>query len=268
MISKLYAGFLNTPPLWINAQFGIAQFKFPQVDLVDFTAQPIPTKIRLGHQMEHVLKQLLAHSRQFDLLIHNLTVKNKKTTLGEVDFILRNRETDRLIHVELTYKFYIIHPEISAPVHRLMGPNKRDMFFTKMEKIRTEQFPLLHSEYGKAALHENNVDHSKLEHQACFKAQLFVHYGLTYTNIRPLNKACIQGYWLHFDDFNTQDFQPYCYYIPFKWEWVVAPHNNVPWQSHFETLMEINLRMIKENAPMIWIKKSAHELEKCFVVWW
>ena len=76
------------------------------------------------------------------------------------------------------------------------------------------------------------------------------------------------GYWLHFDDFNAQDFQPYCYYIPFKWEWVVAPHNDVPWQSHFETLMEINLRMIKENAPMIWIKKSDRELEKCFVVWW
>jgi len=267
-LQQQIAGFLNTPPIWLNSQFGIQQFDFPQVDVSNFSPTPIPQKIRLGHQMEHVCKQLLDHSDTHEVLLHNLPIREGKQTIGEIDFILKEKATQQLIHVELTYKFYIIDPAISEPIHQLMGPNKRDMFFSKMEKIKNAQFSLLHTVAGSTALAENNINDTEIQHQACYKAQLFEPYGSNPLHLRPLNPNCITGYWLRMTDLQTDAFKNYKFYIPFKTQWVIAPHAQVVWTSHYETLLEINLRLIKQNAPMVWMKKSETEFEKFFVVWW
>lgn len=268
MVFEQCIGFLNTPALWKNKQFGIEQFNFPQIDAKSLVTSPIPQNIRLGHQMEYVFKQLLETSSTYEVLLHNLKVKEGKRTMGEIDFILREMASQALIHIELTYKFYIINPEITEPIHQLMGPNKRDMFFTKMEKIRDEQFPLIHSEVGSRALAEKGLNYENITQQTCYKAQLFSPYGIEKVHIRPLEKNCIKGFWLKFDEFNTEEFRRYKYYIPYKSQWVVAPHADVSWNSHFEILMDINLRMLKENAPMVWMRKSETQFEKFFVVWW
>ena len=138
-----YIGFLNTPPLWENKQFDIQQFEFPSLDLHSFHPAPIPKNIRLGHQLEYVFKQLVDYSEVYDIVLYNLPIRQEKRTLGEIDFILHDTTGDQLIHVEMTYKFYLVDPAISKPIHRLIGPNKRDRFFDKMEKIKNKQFPIL-----------------------------------------------------------------------------------------------------------------------------
>lgn len=260
-------GFLNTPPLWKNNQFGLKQFGFPEIDLSTFTPERIPKNIRLGHQMEHVFKQLITHSQDYKILVHNLPVKNGNRTIGEIDFVLEEVVSGKLVHVELTYKFYIINTEISEPIHQLMGPNRRDMFFTKMEKIKNEQLPLLHHPEGKAALKKNDIDSVDVKHETCYKAQLFQPLNES-VHIRPLNKQCLAGFWIRFDDFNSKAFNHHKFYIPYKSEWVITPHREVAWKSHFEILMEINLRMLKENSPMVWMSKNDGVFEKFFVVWW
>ncbi len=264
---QLY-GFINTPPIWLHTQFSIQQFNFPQVDVTNFSPTPIPQRIRLGYQMEHACKQLLDQSTEYEVLVHNLPIRNGKQTIGEIDFILRELETGQLIHIELTYKFYIINPKISEPIHQLMGPNKRDMFFTKMEKIKNEQFALLHTNSGTAALTAKGIEHKSIIHQACYKAQLFEPYGSEPLSIRPLNPKCIVGYWLRIKDLQDASFSSFQFYIPFKTQWVVEPHNDVNWTSHYDTLMEVSLRLLKQNAPMVWMKRSANTFEKFFVVWW
>ncbi|MDB2606600.1 DUF1853 family protein [Zobellia sp.] len=268
MIKEKCLGFLGTPPLWKGNAFGIEQFVFPEVNLNRFLPKPIFKKIRLGHQMEHVFTQLLVRNNTYDLVLHNQPVKDGNRTIGEIDFILKHRETAQLIHVELTYKFYIIDPSISEPIHRLVGPDRRDMFFTKMEKIRDKQFPLLHSKNGIRTLSEKNIHHEEIAHQACYKAQLFMPYTDDKVDITPLNTSCVYGYWVKFEDFEKDAFKNYKYYIPSKSEWVIAPHKKVRWTSHFETLMEVNLRTLNKNAPMLWMKKSDSKFEKFFVVWW
>ena len=181
---------------------------------------------------------------------------------------MQDNNSQRLLHIELTYKFYIIDTHISEPIHQLIGPNRRDMFFTKMEKIKQRQFQLLHTEEGSRALDEKGIHHEEIEHQCCFKAQLFHPYEESKVHIRPLNSGCIQGFWLKFDAFNSRNFQGFDFYITFKHEWVESPHLDVSWKSHYEILLELNLRMIRENAPMVWMRKSERELEKFFVVWW
>ncbi|MFD0797796.1 DUF1853 family protein [Maribacter chungangensis] len=267
-LQQQIAGFLNTPAIWLNSQFGIRQFHFPQVDVLNFSPSPIPQKIRLGHQMEHVCKQLLDHSDTYEVLLYNLPIREGKQTIGEIDFILKEKATQQLVHVELTYKFYIIDPSISESIHQLMGPNRRDMFFTKMEKIKNAQFALLHSLAGSSALAQHDINSNEIQHQACYKAQLFEPYGSAPLHLRPLNPKCIVGYWLRMTDLQTDAFKNYQFYIPYKTQWVVAPHAEMEWTSHYETLLEINLRLIKQNAPMVWMKKSETEFEKFFVVWW
>ena len=188
--------------------------------------------------------------------------------MEKIDFILKDKIRDKLIHLELTYKFYIIDPEILEPVQSLIGPNRRDTFFAKMEKIKNVQFPLLHSEEGSKSLYDNNIDHLAIEHQCCFKAQLFKHFGSADVNIGTLNKNCLAGYWLRFDDFNKPEFANAQFYMPTKSEWVIQPNDEVAWKSHFEIMKDINLRLLKENAPMVWLKNSNAEFKKLFVVWW
>jgi len=218
--------------------------------------------------MEAVCKQILEYCPDYEVLVHNLPIREGKQTIGEIDFILKEVATQQLVHVELTYKFYIIDPSISEPIHQLMGPNRRDMFFTKMEKIKNQQFKLIHSTPGRKALAELGINHTKIRHYACYKAQLFEPYMSKPITIRPLNPNSIIGYWLRMIDFKSNVFSTYEFYIPFKSEWVLEPHIHVKYLSHFKTLLEINLRMLKENAPMVWMKKSETEFEKFFVVWW
>ncbi|MEL6977000.1 MAG: DUF1853 family protein, partial [Bacteroidota bacterium] len=68
-------------------------------------------------------------SKTYEVVLKNIPVLEGKTTVGEIDFILKDLVRDEVVHVELTYKFYVIDPSISEPIHRLLGPNRRDMFF-------------------------------------------------------------------------------------------------------------------------------------------
>ena len=268
MITAQCKGFLNTPSLWDKKQFDVQQFEFPQLDLMNFFPAPFPNNIRLGHQMEYVFKQLLEYSEGYEVVLHNLPIRQDKITLGEIDFIVKDIKNNKLVHVELTYKFYIINPEIPDPLHQLIGPNMHDAFFAKMQKIKNKQFPLLHSDEAINVLINNNIYDINIEPQCCFKAQLFEPYENKSLNLLPLNVNCIVGYWLRFDVFNTSEFTDNKFYIPSKSEWVIQPHDQVQWKTHSEISIDINQSLNKEKSPMVWMRKSKTEFEKFFVVWW
>lgn len=266
-------GFLKTPPLWKKEQFGLTQFEFPELDLDSFILQPIPTNLRLGHQIEYLFKQLLDHSTHYKVIAHNIQIKRGNETIGELDFIIedvRFRESvkRKLLHIELTYKFYILDPSISEPIHRLMGPNRKDMFFTKMEKTRDKQLPLVHTPEGTAILKNLGIASNSLIQQTYFLSQLFAPYGQESPSIRPLNTASIVGFWIRFADFQDNTFKDSLFYITRKVEWLHAPHLDVAWKTHYEILMDITIKHIDHRAPMVWIQKPEGILEKCFVVWW
>lgn len=261
-------GFSETPPLWKDKQFGLKQFQFPAFDIEKCGVLEIPDGLRLGHQMEYVFEHLVVQSGRYEVVLRNLPVLEGKTTVGEIDFILKNLEREEVVHVELTYKFYVIDPSISEPIHRLLGPNRRDMFFAKLDKIKTAQLPLVHRPEIKERLSDLKLDLDTLSQQVCFKAQLFVPFETPNIGIRPLNKKCIVGYWLRLEVLEQAAFAAFQYYIPFKKEWVIPPKENVGWISHFEMLMEVNVRLLKKNAPMLWIRRSDGDYDKCFVVWW
>lgn len=268
MNKMLLDGFYNTQPLWEHEQFGIPQFKMPKLNNFPIEMEPLADNLRLGHQMEYVFKTLIQTSRQYEMLFSNMLIEEGKQRLGELDFLLREISTKQVVHVELAYKFYIIDPDIPEPIYRLMGPNKRDMFHTKLDKLKSKQFPLLYHPSLKSHWKALQIEPTAINQAACFKAQLFKSYGEENVHIRPLNTACLSGEWIRFDDFNQVAFAKWQFYIPRKQQWVIKPQENVGWMDHFDTLMETNVRMLKENAPMLWAKRPDGAIEKWFVVWW
>ena len=266
-LSKFVA-FFKTPPLWYGNYDGLEQFDFPEIDLQDLKIDSIPENIRLGHQMERVFLQLVEHSPRYKVLAYNIPIRKDKISLGEIDFILKDLEKNKMLHVELTYKFYILDPTVANPIHQLIGPNKRDTFYDKKEKIKHQQIPLLHSQEGSTVLRDMNIDHESLDHKVCFKAQVFLPLGLQNPSFLPLNNSCFAGYWMSQETFSTFRRNFSLFYIPYKKQWPESPTSDLHWNSYQDFKIDLDSRLANKNSPMVWLKKFNGELLKVFVVWW
>lgn len=266
---KLVQGFTNTQPLWRGTQFGIPQFRLPSIDLRTFTPTPIPTKLRLGHQVEQVFLQLLESHPDYTILAHSLQIKRNKQTIGELDFLVRYKE--QLYHIELSCKFYLIDPSITESIHCLVGPNRSDAFFKKIEKTQQKQLPLLYSEECLQQLHALDIDPSQIKQEVCFLARLYAPIKGTLPSIEPLNKQCITGIWVpmsHFSNGASLGWNQSMYYIPIKSEWLYEPHEEVTWLSYENTVQLVQTSLLNKKSPMLWRKTPDGLLDTLFVVWW
>ena len=268
LTSKFLKAFIKTPPLWLDRQFGIEQFVFPVIDYVAVDESKVPANMRLGHKMEHLFKNCLQGQLTYELIAHNVAVKRDNRTLGEIDFLLKNKRDGRILHLELTYKFYLIDTTLGEPMYQLIGPNRKDTFYSKLEKLRNTQLNIPFLEEGKEQLALLDVKSEDITQEVCFKAQLFAPYQHFKVVIRPFNNQCVAGFWLPFEAFTTSIFQAYEYYLPTKDEWAVNPYNKGSWISHYELLLELNILMFRKRSPLIWMKKEESVFEKFFVVWW
>ena len=268
MILKQFKDFINTPNLWESNLLEVEQFEIPEINLNLFNPKPIPQNVRLGHQIEYIFHQLIEYSGQYRILLFNQPVKNENRTIGEIDFILKNQIDDSILHIELTYKFYIIDEALSNPILQLIGPNRKDSFFDKINKIKNHQFKLIQKEETIKILKYNEIETNDIVSQACFKAQLFIPFHKKDVNITPFNKECIYGFWIKKVDFSGIDFLNNKYYLPLKKEWLINPYENVIWKTHELISIEIDQQHLQLKSPMVWMKNSSNEIEKAIIVWW
>ncbi|HUH45985.1 MAG TPA: DUF1853 family protein [Arenibacter sp.] len=263
---SFYASFYHTPPLWPGSYDGLEQFLFPYLDLKTFALPAIPHNLRLGHQIEFVFQQLLNRSHHYRVLVHNLAIYQNKISLGEIDYILQNIDNGEHIHIELTYKFYIITGDGQAIDQQLIGPNKRDTFILKKERIKQHQLPLLYRSESGEVLRAYGIDVGKLHQRVCFKSQLFVPFNRPYTDLGPFDPNCIVGSWIFHSDFNTDGFRSYTYYIPSKLEWLLTPNDTVNWKTHGEVSDDIGERIKRHYAPLVWARNGSGGIRKIFIL--
>lgn len=263
-----YLGFLATPTLWKGTAYGLTQFEFPNVDIGSFNPEPIAEHLRLGHRVEQLFSQLISASDQYHIIDQNIAVKRQKQTLGELDFLLQHSSGESYLHIELSYKFYIVS-QASGPVDaRLIGPNRRDAFLEKIKKTKEKQLPLLHTDEGAEIVSRFGRSPEDFSQYCYFCAQLFVPFANRGIDMHPFAKEHIRGYWLGWSDFNASYFSSYRYYIPDKREWIQDPYDTPLWYTHAQIKDQVAILLSQKRAPLIWIKKTAQTFEKCFVVWW
>jgi hypothetical protein len=146
----------------------------------------LPTT-RLGIRFEALLsfwlKDHTQHWHDFELLAKNIQLKDDKRTIGEVDFIIKNKITGEFEHWELSLKFYL--GEGALQPFEWRGLNDRDTFGRKIKHTIERQFNV------------NQIDlpvigtKSIQKRRAIFKGRLFYP-----DHVNQLTKKSVLN-WLH-----------------------------------------------------------------------
>ena len=274
-MSKSYKGFLQSNLLWEKKEFGLEQFLLEHGKLDFSRLWPVPKKLRLGHQVEHIYLQLLKASNKYKVLAHSIQLIEYKQTLGELDFIIKSLETDEIIHIELAYKFYLLDLNVESTLEgSLVGPNRSDAFTYKIDKTKNKQMPLLYSNAAKKLL-ENvakkkqlKIDVDAIIQKVAFYAQIYIPFDSKEKEIGSLNSQCIAGSHMPLNRFVSEDFEAYRFHFPNKSEWIHIPHHDVKWMNYESAISVIKERHGIGRSPMLWVRERNEELFKIFVTHW
>lgn len=96
---------------------------------------------KLGHLYEDALQHLIEQSSELSLLASHLQViDGKGITRGEMDFLVRDERTQSDFQLELAVKFYLARRTVDGWCYP--GPDPRDNWLRKLERMRTHQLEL------------------------------------------------------------------------------------------------------------------------------
>ncbi len=240
-------------------------FSMNHLQDVSVTGIEIPTNIRLGQLIEKVVGDLLDKSSTYQLLYKNVQVLDGKRTIGELDFIIQEKETTDIIHLELAYKFYLLDSHISSTEkENWIGPNRKDTLVEKLVKLKTKQFPLLFDSRTQKTLRE--LDVSLLRQELCLLANLFIPYEYN-GNVSEAYLPAIKGWYLNWVDYQKMDHEATQYYVPEKKQWGMAPLSNDSWFSFQEVHQELQESISENQSRLVWQRKE-ETYSEFFVTWW
>jgi len=189
--SPLLAGDLPAAPRFDRSKLAFSEEGFD-----------LNTKQKLGHLYEDVLSRALHGSAQFEVIAKHVQIFTEdRRTLGELDFVLFEAARQRYIHLELAVKFYLAVQVKGTWMYP--GPDPRDHWERKLERMESHQFKLAQSPEAKALLRDKwNIPSIDPE-------QLI--YGVIFSPIdtpsAPLPRAtdpgCRRGIWLYQKQWQT-----------------------------------------------------------------
>lgn len=129
---------------------------------LDRNPQPLLTHLALrqSHRLGLYFEQLYGYALTALLgqrvLAQNLPVRALGRTLGELDFLVHDPETDVVVHHEIAVKFYMgwrgEHPAEGGKPPGWYGPDSRDQLSRKLRHLLEHQIPMWRSEVGLACL--------------------------------------------------------------------------------------------------------------------
>ena len=115
---------------------------------------------RLGLYYEALWQFFITEDPAFDLIAHNLPVRDGGRTLGEFDLLYFCREQQRPVHLELALKFYLGYAPAGSETgfDQWLGPNSRDRLDLKLARLQEHQAQLGLGAAGSAALRAVGID--------------------------------------------------------------------------------------------------------------
>lgn len=228
-----------------------------------------PTVSVLGKRMEHFFAAYVTHFTSEEILAQNRQIIQEKTTLGELDFLLKDSTSGEISHVELIYKFYLFDPDTgTSELDHLIGPNKRDSLNRKLERLQKRQFPLLFHETTRNLLNSLNIDAEHVVQKMCFKASVFLPKQMKKTSFIHINPETVAGYWIKAAEFTVDAYGRNIFFTPNKKCWPVLPERNNTWFSFEDIEEQIAPLLQNKFAPLLWMKTPEGKHERLFIVWW
>lgn len=226
----------------------------------------------LGKRFERLLSFWFKHSQHWDLIWEGKQFVDDKTTIGEIDFLVREVKSNELLHIEVACKFYL-SSENSSNWASWLGPNAKDCFADKMIKFERQlalsQHPLLRQELKAAGL-EN------VEPKLFLKGFFFHHFSLLMTARAPrLANAHYNAAWFCFaKEFDLLAHEAALWYVLEKKHWLSIVHpeeirNEVLHARETKTLVEKHFRNSERALLLVQVLEEDsrwREVSRGFVV--
>lgn len=272
-VLKQYQGFLNTK-LMIDQlpDSKIPAFEFDALigkrSIDDFPYDEARVFNFLGKRAEIFFRHYIELSNRYKEIAYSLQVIEDKTTIGEFDFIGQDVIQNETIHVELVNKIYLYDDSLHEnPDYCWIGPNRRDRFIDKVEKLRSQQFPLLFHPKAEITFQKLNINPWKVNQKLCFKAILFLPESCD-TRFFTTNLEAVAGYFYTLEEFLNKKWKHHTFYIPKKINWFTDETQHTKWYSYSKTLLQLQEFMEQKQSVMMFRRNKKGETRKCFVVWW
>jgi hypothetical protein len=275
-----FEAFYKTASLWSGTlhgieQFGLSHFNFDHLEEQEPLNLPvIPQGTLLGKRAEYFFKFCVEQSNNYELILSNVQIFKGKITIGELDYIIRNKRTHACTHIELVYKFYIYNPAITSnekllifqELNKYQGPNGRDHLVRKIEHLKKHQLPLLYAQETRNLLKKYPIDITRIKQKVCFLAHVFIPHHLWSYKFKYINKSCIVGYYYTYKIFEkahtTND-----YFLPEKYAWKMLPQELPNAYTFYEILGLTAASLERGYAPLIWMRISeTKRFERFFIV--
>lgn len=266
-LQQQYRGFINTPQLWFGQYESLTQFELPELQTDSYAGEPIQDNLFLGKRSERFLENLLQQCSRYEVVASNLQIKDGKNTIGEIDFIVKDIKTNTLIHLEQVCKFYLYDSAFNTEPEQWIGPNRKDSFRQKLDKLKAHQLPLIHQPETQRALKAYNINAADCVQQVCFMAHCFVPFSLNNKTRFTINPKSVSGSYMSLKTFKDFYSEAYAFAIPKKTDWCVSPKYHKEWLSKAEAILTIETHLKENRAPLIWVKHK-DTFSKVFVVWW
>ncbi|GAA3914202.1 DUF1853 family protein [Litoribacillus peritrichatus] len=103
---------------------------------------------RVGFYFESLLSYVLNTYPEFDVIAEHLQVHHEGKTLGEIDFIYRDMNTNEVVHLEVAVKFYLgseAWMNQTLPLRHWLGPMINDRLDLKTSHLTNHQSQISHS---------------------------------------------------------------------------------------------------------------------------
>ena len=223
--------------------------------------------IILGKQAEFLFEAYIASHPQWELIISNIQIQDGKLTIGELDYIIQNKTSEQLFHVELACKFYLFRPsKTNIFESQWIGPNLKDTLHDKVKKLQQHQFPLLHTTQAKQLLNEHQIKVGNITQASCIKAQLFIPKNITSIQFSLEYQKCIAGYYINHSQLQLSKNAMYA--LPPKKEWLL-PYKEIttPFESAKITEEKIKECISKQQSPLVY-ELVYNTWTRFFVTWW
>lgn len=191
-------------PRWLDAAWCQRRLQDSTDWLRRLDADPTPLLTHLAHEHDHRLgshfESLLAFwlgwpdNPACTLVARNLPIREAGRTLGELDFLVRDRHSGELQHWEVAVKFFLgVRPGGAA--RDWIGPGLRDRLDLKLVRLRTHQLRLTRTPAARAQLQALGLETPT---PVCLvKGRLFYPAGVARPAWAPADAATDhpQGWW-------------------------------------------------------------------------
>jgi hypothetical protein len=201
--------------LWYRERYRAIEHRLLQLDRDPVRLQQLlqaQKDQRLGNYFETLWAFALELDPRYQLVERNLQIIDGERTLGEMDFIVLDRDTGRYAHWELAIKFYLGVGDTSR--HQAWyGPGKKDRLDLKVGHLRDRQTLLSTHPLVRTRLDQRGIVISDCA--VILKGRLFYPWQRRAPRYQPqaANPSHLAGCWLTRDQF-IQDSDPDQRYMP------------------------------------------------------